>query len=338
MNEDQSRTEQSPSSPLSPISPLSPPSPPSPLPPQPSQPTQTSLQTTNTKKRKTPTSTNERSNKKRKNNPKFTEEETTVLLEAYRYHGGDWKKIIRDEKVKKLNRTEKNLKNRIEYLRKKKNESLKAQRGTQMRDSIVNELEDTQELFDDIEDAADNYERDNFFEDDSPVANGNDEQEELTEQQQLLHDAEAEQLNHTFDSNEIQTADDYRTAAATLKTRQQIRNERIRQKTCEHRAVINDIRDQRRERNEHNQTSQALMMMLLQQMKQDAKDKQEQKQMQNLIMSNVLETLKQNQLVTMMMMEKFGLAAPKQSSNNSESNSIMTETHNSDDHLNYDKP
>lgn len=268
------------------------------------------------KKRKSLTGSLEREGKKRKKNPKFSESETTILIDAYKYHDGDWSKIMMDEKIKKLNRNEKNLRNRIEYIKKKKNEAMKSQRGTQMRETIVNEIEESQTTFEDMHDNIDNYNRDDFFDDDTNVTNGNGEQEEFTQQQQIVHDMEAELVGQSIDSDEIQTSDDYQHAAATLKTRKQIRNERIRQKGMEHRAVINDIRDQRKERTEYNQVSQTLMMMLIQQMKENEQEKREQRQMQQLFMNNMMETLRQNQMTTMMTMKHLGFDHSNQHNNN----------------------
>ena len=89
---------------------------------------------------------------------KLSKEESKVVCDAYNYHGGDWQKIMRDPKVKQLDRAQSQLSNHIQYKKGKKNKEITSQKGSEERDRILENITDASENgVDDYEDVADTF-------------------------------------------------------------------------------------------------------------------------------------------------------------------------------------
>ncbi|KAF0972927.1 hypothetical protein FDP41_008779 [Naegleria fowleri] len=106
--------------------------------------------------------------RKRKSNPqttpviiitpkkkKITKEESQLIAHVYAHHSGNWNKFMSDEKIQKLNKTERHLKNHINYLKTKKNQTMNTDRAKTIVPRGTRRDIDEQSEADDGEDTED---------------------------------------------------------------------------------------------------------------------------------------------------------------------------------------
>lgn len=206
---------------------------------------------------------------------KINKEESLIICEAYKYHKGNWRRILSDENIKKLGRDEKQLKNHIDYQKRRKNEAISPpQVATAVRNNIVADIHDQLETTDNNT-LVNEYVNDDeeFVENPSLDPNNTPDSPRL----QLLHDIHTEELSDSVLSSDINTSQDYDNIAHKLKDKQAIRNERIREKDKIHRLAVNDIRQQQKDRVEANNTNNMFMMMMMQ-MEERRQEREERRQ------------------------------------------------------------
>lgn len=240
-----------------------------------------------------------------KRSKKMSSKESTIIVEAFTYHKGNWRNIMSDERVKSLNRQEKNLKNHIEYLKTKKNKQLQPTSGINLRSDIVQNIAQQRGQFDDSEEQIDEFE---YSANGPEQNNGTTHSPSLSPRIQDLHNFDEEQFDETIASNQFAVADDFNQAVDSIRSNQAIRNNRIKQRDKQHREVINDIREQKEDRKQRDDLQNIVMMTILniqqQQQRiqqqeleieqQQQREEREHRQMQSMIMMNFMKILGQS--------------------------------------------
>jgi len=69
-----------------------------------------------------------------------------LLCQVYGYQEGDWKAIIVDPKVIRLEKSRKQLMNHIAFLKTKNNNTVASRRGERLKETIVESLQVQQQL------------------------------------------------------------------------------------------------------------------------------------------------------------------------------------------------
>lgn len=218
------------------------------------------------------------------NTKRISGPESLIIATAYKYHDGNWRAIMADEKIKKLQRTETHLRNHIDYLRKKKNKVTTGERGTKRKRDIILSIE---ESVDESQDLTENV--NNVIENGPPNLEQEDQEAEFnipeSPRDRILFDVDADSLSETVAPSQISTAESYREFVSASKDRQEQRHEAIRNKIRVRNEQLKDIREQRQERQESNDIKNLLMMMIVQQ-------QQQQQQTNNLLNMALLKYLK----------------------------------------------
>jgi hypothetical protein len=292
------------------------------------------------RKRKTPESA--RSAIGEPTTKKLTTTESKILVDAFVYHKGDWRKIISDNQVKQLNRTGKQLVGHIKYRKRAKNSAIASMEMIHERDGILFNISNA------AENGADNYEDvvENF------TVPSEEEQEEeeppevttppLAPIHQQLHEHDRAQFDDSVSSTSITSASDYSTTAAQLTDKQKVRNAKIRQKEKEKTATLNHIREQQEQqqqvRTENSDWRQFMVTMMMNQENRYQQERDERRRQQEQEREDRKRQQDQQQwFQNMIMMKMFGISnsemkPPPMSS----SNKSTKQSDNSDDSFEHD--